>query len=315
MNTFIRFCSTKWLCYCLATLYVSTSSAQPLFDIHLHYNARDKEQFSPQQIIAILERNAIQHALVTSMPAQHAMQLNQQAPKRILPLLGVYRIPEDKEIWTQDASLPSRIEAQLKQGQWRGIGELHMFAKDRHSPVFARIIQLAQEHRLPLLLHTDPAVIDTIYELAPGQPVIWAHAGTFPYPDLIADYLTRYPALHVGLSVRDERIAPNGVLNDAWYELFINYPNRFMVGVDTYSLARWQSFDDVVTKIRRWLQDLPEHIARRLAYDNAAALFAKSETNKAPSPDRISRQTVPVSTNQPKTKKSLPTNRCIEYFQ
>lgn len=278
MNTFIRFSGTKWLGYYLATLYVSTSAAQPLFDSHLHYNARDTEQFSPRQIIAILERNAIQHALVTSMPAQYAMQLYQQAPKRILPLLGVYRSPEDKEIWTMDTSLPSRIEVQLRQGRWRGIGELHVFAKDRHSPVFTRIIKLAQEYRLPLLLHTDPAVIDTVYELAPGHPVIWAHAGTFPCPDLVADYLARYPALHVDLSVRDERIAPHGMLDDEWYELFVSYPNRFMVGVDTYSLARWQSYDDVVSRIRRWLQDLPDHIARRLAYENAAALFATTET-------------------------------------
>ena len=80
----------------------ATSAAQPLFDTHPHYNARDTEQFSPQQIIAILERNAIQHALVTSMPAQHAMQLNQQAPKRILPKI---------RRWLQD--LPDYIARRL----------------------------------------------------------------------------------------------------------------------------------------------------------------------------------------------------------
>ena len=258
---------------CLVALFVSPLSAQPLFDTHLHYNARHAEALETQQIIAILDRNSIEQALVTSIPAQHAMQLYLQAPGRILPLLGVYRSPGDKETWTQDTGLPSRIEARLQQGSWRGIGELHLFAKDRHSRVFTRIIELAQQHRLPLLLHADPAVIDTVYEQAPGQPVIWAHAGTFPYSDLVADYLARYPALHVDLSVRDQRIAPDGVLRDDWYELFVRYPDRFMVGVDTYSLSRWHAFDEAVLTIRRWLQQLPADVARRLAYDNAAALF------------------------------------------
>jgi len=273
MNKSIRVCCIKWISCCLATLFVFPLTAGPLFDAHLHYNARDAEHFSPQQIIAILDRNTVQHALVTGIPAQHAIQLQQQAPARILPLLGVYRSPEDKEIWTQDADLPSRIEAQLKQGDWRGIGELHLFARDRHSPVFTQIIELAHHYRLPLMLHADPAVIDAVYEQAPGHPVIWAHAGTFPYPDLIADYLTRYPALHVDLSVRDERIAPDGIFRDDWYELFVRYPDRFMVGVDTYSTSRWHTYDETAARIRQWLRELPADVATRLAYGNAAALF------------------------------------------
>lgn len=277
MKKFTRVCCIKWIGF-LAFLFVPPLMAEPTFDAHLHYNAGHAKQFNPQQIIAILDRNSIHKALVTSIPAQYAMQLHRQAPDRILPLLGVYHNPGDKETWTQDTGLSSRVEAQLKQGNWCGIGELHLFAKDRHSPVFTGIIELAQQHRLPLLLHADPAVIDTVYEQAPGQPVIWAHAGTFPYPDLIADYLARYPALHVDLSVRDERIAPDGVLRDDWYELFVRYPDRFMVGVDTYSLSRWYAFNEAVAITRQWLRELPADVARRLAYDNAAALFEAAGT-------------------------------------
>ena len=107
-------------------------------------------------------------------------------------------------------------------------------------------------------------------------PSIWAHAGTFPYPDLIADYLRRYPALHIDVSVRDDRIARNGEISDDWYELFLTYPDRVMIGVDTYSLSRWHNFDSAVERIRRWLALLPDEIASRLAYDNAAAFFNNS---------------------------------------
>ena len=276
MINILRICRLNLCNFCLIALYSYPSVAQPLFDAHLHYNASHAAQFSPQQIIAILDRNAIQYALVTSTPAQHATNLYQHAPERILPLLSAYRNADDKQNWTQDKTLPSRLEIQLKQGHWRGIGELHLFAKDRHSPVFKRVIELAQQHKLPLLLHTDPTVIDSIYEQAPGHPVIWAHAGTFPYPDLIADYLQRYPALRIDLSVRNERIAPNGIISDDWYELFIRYPDRFMIGVDTYSLSRWQTFDEAVKKINDWLQQLPSDVAARLAYRNAVDLFGVS---------------------------------------
>ena len=279
MNKSIRIFYIKWISGLVAGMVISTLRAEPLFDTHLHYNARDAKYFSPQQIITILERNSIQHALVTSIPTLLAMQLYKKEPARILPLLGVYLSAQDKETWTQDVNLPSRVEAQLKQGQWRGIGEVHVFAKHRHSPVLEQIIKLAQHYKLPLLLHADPVVIDTVYEKAPAHPVIWAHAGTFPYPDLIADYLTRYPALRVDLSVRDERIAPNGIIRDKWYDVFIQFPDRFMIGVDTFSLSRWQTFDEAVTKTRTWLKQLPANVARQMMNDNARDLFNITENN------------------------------------
>ena len=264
----------KPLCYGLALLLFAPGlSAEPLFDAHIHYNAADAAYYSPQQIIEKLDQGQVSRAAVTSTPAYLARRLHQSAPERITPLLGIYRNPSDKLLWPQDTGLPARIEVQLEQGGWQGIGELHIFAKDRHSPVFRRIVELAEQYGLPLLLHADPAVIDRGYDIAPEQPVIWAHAGTFPYPDLLSDYLQRYPALSVDLSVRDDRIAPQGEILDEWYELFATYPNRFMVGVDTYRLSRWHEYAKAAEKIRRWTGQLPDDIASGLIYRNAAARF------------------------------------------
>jgi hypothetical protein len=251
--------------------------AGPMFDAHLHYSAADARLLGPRAVIETLDRNAISHAVVTSTPASHASDLYHYAPGRIIPLLGVYHDHVDKADWHDDVSLPSYVETELKQGPWRGVGELHIFAKDRHSPVFRSIVELVYSRQLPMLIHGDPAVIDTVYDIAPTMQVIWAHAGTFPYPDLVADYIQRYPMLLVDLSMRDERIAPQGRLDDAWYELFVTYPDRFMVGVDTYSPSRWQSFDAVVARIQNWLSQLPEDVAAKLAYRNARDLYKKSE--------------------------------------
>ena len=249
--------------------------AQPLFDAHLHYSADDAVHFSPQDIISKLDNNGITHALVNGTPIRYTEALYRHAPDRIIPLLGIYHGHADKNSWTRDSNLPDRVRAHLQDGIWRGIGELHIFAAERHSPVFRRLIEIAAVHRMPLQLHADPAVIDTVYDIAPSQTVIWAHAGTYPYPDLLADYLARYPALYVDLSMRDERIAPDGKLADEWHELFLTYPTRFMVGVDTYSVPRWQQFDSAVATLRGWLAQLPVDIASQFAYNNAARLFLR----------------------------------------
>jgi hypothetical protein len=246
----------------------------PLFDAHLHYSAEDAAQYTAADILSILDGNGVARAVVTATPPQQALSLYRHAPARIVPFLGVYRQPGDKQDWHRDTTLPARVEAQLAAGPWAGIGELHLFADARHSPVFRRLAELAVQHGLPLLLHGDPAVIDSLYEHTPGVTVIWAHGGTYPWPPLIRDYLQRYPGLHADLSVRDGRIAPGGVLDPAWTPLLLEFSDRLLIGVDTYSTRRWQQFDRVAGSIRDWLAQLPGEVAERIAHRNAASLFA-----------------------------------------
>jgi hypothetical protein len=244
-----------------------------LFDTHLHYNATDTDQFPPFAILEILDRNDISRAVVTGTPAQYALDLHEAAPAHIVPLLGLYRNPVDKETWHRDPALPARVAEQLAREPWRGIGELHLFAEHRHSPVFRRIVELAVRHDLPLLLHCDPAVIDSLYEQFPGVTVIWAHGGTYPYPALLRDYLERHPRLYADLSMRDDRIAPEGMLAPDWELLLLEHAGRFLVGVDTFSTRRWREFDRVAGDIRHWLVQLPAEVAERIAYRNAESLF------------------------------------------
>lgn len=77
--------------------------------------------------------------------------------------------------------------------------------------------------------------------------------------------------------MRDERIAPDGTIDDDWYELFVTYPDRVMVGVDTYSTARWHAFSATTKTIRNWLAQLRDDIARQLAFGNAERLYKKQD--------------------------------------
>jgi hypothetical protein len=254
----------------------SVQADQPLFDAHLHYNAEDAVHYAPEAIIAQLQANRVIAAAVTGRPPEQVLQLHAQAPQLILPMLGVYRTPADKATWIDDVGLPERIEQTLADGPWRAVGELHLFAEDRRSPVFLRIVELATSRGLPLLLHCDPAVIDTLFERVPEATVIWAHAGSYPYPPLLRDYLQRYPDLYIDLSVRDQRVAPDGQLDPQWELLLLEYSERFMVGVDTYSTKRWHAYAEVVSQIHNWLDQLPDEVSGALAYRNAARLFGQS---------------------------------------
>ena len=47
-----------------------------------------------------------------------------------------------------------------------------------------------------------------------------------------------------------------------------------MVGTDTFAPERWYYVDSHADFSRAWLQDLPEDLARKIAFENAEAMLA-----------------------------------------
>jgi hypothetical protein len=252
------------------------AASTPMIDAHSHYTSADAEMLSTVDIAAKLDAAGVSRIVIAGTPPGLAQRLHRSAPDRVLPMLGLYVSEFDKATWMHDAQLPQRVRHQLATGHWVGIGELHLFARDALSPVFEALVGIAVEHGLMLMIHGDVEVIDRVFSLAPAAGVLWAHLGTVPVPALLEDTLTRHRdrALWVDTSVRDERIAPGGVLLDEWRTLFERHPERFVVGVDAFSTQRWRRYGDVVTAIRTWVDKLPPPLARRLLHDNAAAMLA-----------------------------------------
>ncbi|MFP4154677.1 MAG: amidohydrolase family protein [Halothiobacillaceae bacterium] len=253
---------------------VPAQADEPLFDAHLHYSAPHAEALSPAEVIDRFDAAHVEQAIVTSTPPDTVLKLHDQAPDRIHPFLGLYRTTADKRDWMHDPTLPERLETALSDGRWAGIGEIHIFAIDGNSPVFARVVELAREHNLVLMIHGDPPIIDKTFTLWPNARVLWAHLGTLPEPQILREYLSRYPErLWIDTSVRDERIAPDGNLAEPWRALFLDFPDRFVVAVDTFSVNRWNEYGKVVAQIRTWLQTLPPAVRQRLQYRNAVELM------------------------------------------
>jgi predicted TIM-barrel fold metal-dependent hydrolase len=245
----------------------------PMIDAHAHYSAPDAAAFSPAAILARLDAAGVRRLVVTSSPPQLAQGLYRHAPDRVIPLLGVYESDRHKGNWVHDAALPARVAEQLQSGEWAGIGELHLFAPDAQQPVFAQLVRLAAAHKVVLMIHGDAEVVAQAFAIAPGVRVLWAHLGTTPEPDQLSTMLDRFPRLWVDTSVRDERIAPNGVLLPEWRTLFERHPDRFVVAVDSFSVNRWQHYEAVVAQIRGWVDPLPQPLKNQLLHDNAARLF------------------------------------------
>jgi hypothetical protein len=258
------------------------SEPAPLFDMHLHYNQSHQSDWRVEQIIEILTTNHVQHAAITSIPPELSLKLHKRDPKHILPILGLYQREEDKQHWQLNPGLVKKLALNLQQHKWSAIGEIHLFAPNRKSPVFQSILKLANQYQLPLILHTDPTVIDSVYSQFPKAKIIWAHAGVYPFPELLRDYLERYSELMIDLSMRNKRIAPDGELTEAWELLFLEYPERFMVGVDTFTSQRWHEYGQVNKETRDWLGQLPEDIAQKIKMTNALQTFRTVHHNAHP---------------------------------
>lgn len=258
-------------------LFVSTlvfAEQRTLFDSHLHYGKEDAENFTPQQIIDIFDQNNVKYAVVSSTPNDGTEKLYKHAPDRIIPFLGLYQTLGDKRNWMYNPEVIYNVEEALKKGIYQGLGELHIFAKDRKSPVLRELVLIARDRDLMLQVHGDPEIIEEIFEIAPDVTVLWAHLGTKPHPWILRKSLEKYADnLYIDTSVRDKQLLMTGGLTPLWKKLFIDYQDNFTVAVDTFSVNRWNTFASVVNDINDWLDDLPPEVGRKLAYDNAYKLF------------------------------------------
>ena len=59
-----------------------------------------------------------------------------------------------------------------------------------------------------------------------------------------------------------------------WRALFLEFPDRFMLGTDTYVPDRWNQVPQNASWAREWLADLPRDVAERLAFRNAESVLA-----------------------------------------
>jgi hypothetical protein len=246
----------------------------PIFDTHLHYSQDAWGLFSGQEILTLMQQAGVYRALVSSTPDDGSLLLYQLAPDRIVPVLRPYRDRSDMATWTRDTSVVSYVEERLSKGIYRGLGEFHLGVGDSANLAPRRFADLSAELGIYLHAHTDAAGVAELLALRSDARILWAHAGMTARPATVDALLARSPNLWVELALRSD-VAPGGRLDPEWAALFARYPDRFMIGTDTWIPSRWPQLPRLMADVRTWLRQLPLDLAERIASGNAEALFPR----------------------------------------
>jgi predicted TIM-barrel fold metal-dependent hydrolase len=133
------------------------------------------------------------------------------------------------------------------------------------------MVLLAKQHGLMLHVHGDADSIERLFAQDPEARIVWAHGGLEP-PARVRELLRRYAHLWAELSSRND-LTSEGHLTPAWRELFLEFPDRFMVGTDTAAPAKWLKISSMAAVTRAWLAELPLDVAERIAYKNGEAIL------------------------------------------
>jgi len=255
----------------LALAPLAASAEQPIFDAHLHYSSDAWQMLSPADAVAILRKAGVKGALVSSSGDDGQQRMKQLAPDLVITELRPYRSRGEIGGWMRDESVPGYLESRLKQYQYSGIGEFHLYGADADLPVPRRMVELARERGLFLHAHSDADAVERLFRQWPQARILWAHAGFAP-PEEVAAMLAKHPQLWCDLAFRTD-YATGGRVDPAWRKVFLAYPDRFLLGTDTFTPERWYFVEENARWSREWLADLPAEVAARIAWNNGEALF------------------------------------------
>ena len=273
----IRAADTIRVCLAFAAIALVPISAPapaaelPIFDAHIHYSQDAWDVVPPKQAIAILRSSGVMRALVSSSNDDGTQKLIAEAPDLIVPELRPYRSGAAAADWVRDDAVLTYLEDRLRRYRYVAIGEFHLYGGDADLPVPRRMVQLARQHGLMLHAHSDADAVERLFAQWPEARILWAHAG-FEKPGRVRDMLRKHRNLWAELAVRTDYVSDGKPLPE-WREAFLEFPDRFMVGTDTFVPERWHSVAGNARWSREWLQDLPPDIAERIAWKNGESVF------------------------------------------
>jgi hypothetical protein len=255
---------------------VTAQEELPIFDAHIHYSRDAWSLYSPEEALAILDQAGISKAFVSSTPDDGTLQLAALAPDRIVLDLRPYRVSGDLAAWTSDPSVLPYLEGRAAERAYAGIGEFHLLPGDVDRNVVPRaVVAMAAERGLVLHAHADATALEELLQVRPDIRVLWAHAGMSASPSTVRQLLDLHPNLWVELALRYD-VAPGGQLDPTWATLFADYPDRFMIGTDTWIPSQWTRLPSLMANVRVWLRQLPPVLAQAIASGNAERVLIQS---------------------------------------
>ena len=282
----------------LSTIQISNSVASEIFaDSHIHFNWDHGEETTAQEVVDILKQHNVGLTIVASTPSELALKLREKGGDWIIPFFSPYIHELGKRDWYKDEEVVRRAEQGLESGQYYGIGEVHFmngFQPKTDNKIFLQLLALAEKYDVPMLIHIDSSNEKTFQNLCLENPnirMIFAHAGGELRPEHIEkileqcsnawiDFAARDPWRYGGLSKEDHTLLPE------WKALVLRYPDRFITGTDpVWKVTRWSTWDtgdegwQYYQKLYdyhwAWLNDLPEDVRKKIAWENTQNILKK----------------------------------------
>lgn len=253
----------------------------PIFDAHMHYNDRAWDPVPPEAVLELMDDSGVAMALVSSTPDEGTLTLLHFAPNRIVPELRPYHGEVDSTNWTRLPGMFEYLSKRLAIHPHEGIGEFHLHEVDAEDEnLLRRIAAIAIERDLLIHVHSDKGPVDLLYEMEPDLRIIWAHAGMIEPAKVVEAMMARYESLYADTSYRESDIMnEDGTIDDDWRRVIERFPDRFMIGSDTWANSQWAEYRDLMKINRKWLSQFSRSIAESVAYKNAERLFGREVNN------------------------------------
>ena len=245
-----------------------------IFDVQMHYNEDAWSLYPAKGLMRAMQHYNVPWVAVSSTPNEGTAKMIEADRLRVVPLFVPYRNHADRDDWLENPELIEWMTSELDLGDYRGIGEFHLYDGRVNVPAVRRLLALSVERQLVLNVHGEPGVNRKILTIEPGIRVLWAHAGLRTHPRLVGEMLELHRNLWAELSHRAD-IAPDGQLAPEWRALFERFPDRFMLGSGTYTNDFWFRYNLTLSRTREWLRQLRPALAERIAHQNALDLFTR----------------------------------------
>ncbi|MDX1376436.1 MAG: hypothetical protein R3357_12765 [Burkholderiales bacterium] len=252
-------------------LACASAAELPIFDAHIHFSHDAADQIAVQDAVAILRKAGLKGALVSSSNDEGTQKLYAAAPDIVVPELRPYRTRGEIGTWVRDPTVVEYLEARLGRYKYVAIGEFHLYGADADLPVPRRMVELAKQHGLMLHAHSDADAVERLFAQWPQARILWAHSG-FDQPAKVREMLRRHANLWCDLAFRTDH-ASGGKVDAEWRKAFEEFPDRFMVGTDTFTPERWYYIGEHAQWSREWLKDLPPELAERIAWKNGETVI------------------------------------------
>ncbi len=253
-----------------------TPAAEPIeiFDAHLHYNWEPTPYFTLAEVHALFKKHRVTGILATSRPndGTHALVVRRRMACGSCPSSG----PTVCGPMCRAGSRTRDLRADRAGVQTRLLyrhRRIPLSGRAAATETVRKTVNFAVQHDLFLHAHADEEAVEILFQHNPKAKIIWAHTGFGLGTERVEALLKKHPMLWGELSYRSGITGGNGVLSSEWRDLFTRYPNRFLVGSDTWINERWASYGEIMAQYRGWLNQLPPAVAARIAHGNARALF------------------------------------------